>query len=162
MKLILSIFTGLFLLFQTSDLEALRSSYSKANLSNEAAKNFIEAAAGKKSSSDPVIAGYKAAAEILQAKITTEKNKRKTFVKSGATDLESIIKTNPNNIELRLIRLSVQENIPKIVGYSKNLKEDKTFILSNYGKQNPALKSYIRKFAMQSKTMTASEKNALK
>jgi len=58
--------------------------------------------------------------------------------------------------------MSVQENIPKIVGYNKNLKEDKTFILSNYSKQNSALKTYVRKFAMQSKTMTAAEKNSLK
>lgn len=161
MKLLLSLFTSLFLFFQASDLEILRNSYSKANLSTEGAKNFIETAS-KKSSSDPVITGYKAAAEILEAKITTEKNKRKTHIKTGATALENVIKANPNTIELRIIRLSVQENIPKIVGYSKNLKDDKAFILNNYSKQNAALKSYIRKFAMQSKTMTAAEKNALK
>lgn len=161
MKLILSLLAGLFLFFQTSDLDALRSAYSKANLSNEGAKNFIEIAE-KNSSSDPLTKGYKAAAEILEAKVTTEKNKRKSFVKSGATELESVIKSNPNNVELRLIRMSVQENIPKIVGYSKNLKEDKTYILSNYSKQNAALKVYIKKFAMQSKTMTATEKNSLK
>ena len=161
MKLILSLFTGLFLFFQTSDLDALRNAYSKANSSNESAKNFIQVA-DSNSSSDPLSKGYKAAAKILEAKVTTEKNKRKSFVKSGATDLEAVIKSNPNNVELRLIRMSVQENIPKIVGYSKNLKEDKTYILSNYSKQNTALKTYIRKFAMQSKTMTATEKNSLK
>ncbi|MBW7676957.1 hypothetical protein [Chryseobacterium chendengshani] len=161
MRLILSLFTGLFLFFQSSDLEALRNAYSKANLSMEGAKNFIEIA-DKKTSSDPVISAYKAAAEILEAKVTTEKNKRKSFVKSGATHLESVIKNNPSNAELRVIRMSVQENIPKIVGYSKNLKEDKAFILSNYSKQNAALKTYIKKFAMQSKTMTAAEKNGFK
>ncbi|WP_312074750.1 hypothetical protein [Chryseobacterium sp.] len=161
MKFFLSIFTFVFLFFQSGDLEALRNAYSKANLSNDGAKSYIEIA-DKKSSSDPVISGYKAAAQILEAKVTTEKNKRKTFVKNGATNLETLIKSNPNNVELRVIRMSVQENIPKIVGYSKNLKEDKTFIISNYPKQNAALKTYIRKFAMQSKTMTATEKNSLK
>ena len=161
MKIFLSIFTGLLLFFQTSDIEILRNSYSKANLSVENAKNFIELAE-KKSSSDPVISAYKAASQILEAKVTTEKNKRKTFVKSGATSLENVIKNNPNNAELRLIRMSVQENIPKIVGYNKNLKEDKTFILNNYSKQTAVLKTYIKKFAMQSKTMTSAEKNSLK
>lgn len=161
MKLILSFLAGLFFFFQSSDLEALRNAYSKANLSNEGAKNFIKIA-DKRSSSDPIITGYKAAANILEAKVTTEKNKRKTFIKSGATSLENVIKANPNNVELRLIRMSVQENIPKIVGYNKNLKEDKIFILNNYPKQNSALKTYVRKFAMQSKTMTAAEKNSLK
>ena len=161
MKLLFSFIAGLFLFFQGGDLETLRNAYSKANISNEGARNFIEIA-DKNSSSDPLIKGYKAAAEILEAKITTEKNKRKSFVKSGATDLESVIKSNPNNVELRLIRMSVQENIPKIVGYSKNLKEDKAYILSNYTRQNSVLKVYIKKFAMQSKTMTATEKNSLK
>ncbi|MCX8534469.1 hypothetical protein [Chryseobacterium luquanense] len=161
MKFLFSFITVLFLFFQNGDLDALRNAYSKANSSNEGAKNFIDLA-DKNSSSDALTKGYKAAAEILEAKVTTEKNKRKSFVKSGATELESVIKSNPNNVELRLIRMSVQENIPKIVGYSKNLKEDKVFILSNYAKQNAALKTYIKKFAMQSKTMTATEKNSLK
>lgn len=161
MKFLFSIVATLFLVIQGGDLEALRNSYSKANLSNEGAKNFI-AVADKTTSSDPVISGYRAAAQILEAKVTTEKNKRKAFVKNGASALESLIKSNENNTELRVIRMSVQENIPKIVGYSKNLKEDKTFILNNYSKQNAGLKTYIRKFAMQSKTMTAAEKNSLK
>ncbi|MNU02992.1 hypothetical protein D3C72_2468730 [compost metagenome] len=58
--------------------------------------------------------------------------------------------------------MSVQENIPKIVGYNKNLKEDKTFLINNYSKQNADLKSYIKQFAGQSKTMTASEKASFK
>lgn len=150
---------SIFSLFQ-SDLEALRDSYSVANQSKENAKNFIEIA-DKKTSSDPVISGYKAAAKVLEAKVTAD-GKRKALVKSGATNLENLIKSNPNNTELRLIRLSVQENVPKIVGYNKNLKEDKEFVLSNYSKQNAALKSYIKKFAAQSKTMTAAEKATLK
>lgn len=161
MKLLFSFLAGLFFFFQTSDLEALRNSYSKANLSNDNAKNFIELAE-KKSSFDPTISAYKAAAKVLEAKVTTEKNKRKSYVKTGANNLESLIKSNPNNAELRVIRMSVQENIPKIVGYNKNLKEDKTFLITNYGKQNADLKSYIKQFAAQSKTITAAEKASFK
>ncbi|MBV6880370.1 hypothetical protein NG800_008735 [Epilithonimonas ginsengisoli] len=160
MKLIFTLMFTFFSFFQ-SDLESLRNSYSKANQSNENAKNFIELAE-KKNSSDIMISAYKAAAKVLEAKVTTEKNKRKSFVKSGATSLESLIKSNPNNAELRVIRMSVQENIPKIVGYNKNLKEDKSFLISNYSKQNAALKSYIKQFAAQSKTITAAEKASFK
>lgn len=160
MKLIFTLMFTFFSFFQ-SDLESLRNSYSKANSSNENAKNFI-ALAEKKSSNDPVISAYKSASKILEAKVTTEKNKRKSFVKSGANSLETIIASNPNNAELRVIRMSVQENLPKIVGYNKNLKEDKTFLINNYSKQNGDLKSYIKQFAGQSKTMTASEKASFK
>ncbi|WP_027378912.1 hypothetical protein [Chryseobacterium daeguense] len=158
MKLILSLLTAFLFFFQT-DLEALRNSYAKANASNANTEAFINIAE-KQSGSDIVTNGYKAAAKIMEAKIA--KQNRKSLVKSGATSLESIIKNNPNNIELRLIRLSVQENIPKIVGYRGSLKDDKAFILNNYSKQNASMKNYIKRFASQSKTMTPQERATLK
>lgn len=158
MKLILSFITAFIFFFQ-SDLETLRNSYAKANESNINTQNFIDTAE-KQSGSDPVTVGYKAAAKIMEAKIV--KNNRKALVKTGAANLENVIKNNPNNAELRLIRLSVQENIPKIVGYRGSMKDDKTFLLNNYSKQNTALKSYIKRFAMQSKTITEAERATLK
>ncbi|GEN68329.1 MULTISPECIES: hypothetical protein [Chryseobacterium] len=158
MKLILS-FLAAFIFFFQSDLETVRNSYAKANESNANTQNFIDTAE-KQSGSDAVTLGYKAAAKIMEAKVS--KGNRKSLVKTGATSLESIIKSNPNNAELRLIRLSVQENIPKIVGYRGSLKEDKTFLLNNYSKQNTALKNYIKRFAMQSKTITGAERATLK
>ncbi|NML69514.1 hypothetical protein HHL23_06865 [Chryseobacterium sp. RP-3-3] len=158
MKLFLSLITAFIFFFQT-DLESLRNSYAKANQSNENTQAFINLAE-KQSGSDAVTTGYKAAAQIMEAKIT--KKNRKALVKTGATSLESIIKSNPNNIELRLIRLSVQENIPKIVGYRGSMKDDKAFLINNYGKQNATLKSYLKKFAMQSKSFTDAERATIK
>ncbi|WP_326981254.1 hypothetical protein VUJ46_13400 [Chryseobacterium sp. MYb264] len=158
MKLIFSFLTAFFLFFQ-SDLESLRDSYAKANASDVNTEAFINIA-DKQPGSDAVTKGYKAAAKIMEAKIA--KSNRKALVKEGATHLEAVIKSNPNNAELRLIRMSVQENIPKIVGYRGSLKDDKAYLLSNYTKQNPALKNYIKRFAAQSKTMTDAEKATLK
>lgn len=161
MKLLLSFAAGIMMFFQSGNLDALRNAYSTANNSNESAKKFINLAENT-SGSDAITTGYKAAADILQAKVTTEKNKRKSFVTKGAKSLESIIASNPNNIELRVIRMSVQENIPKIVGYSKNIKEDKAFLTQNFGKQNSTMKAYIKKFANQSKNFTPTERAQLK
>ncbi|GEN73081.1 hypothetical protein [Chryseobacterium lathyri] len=158
MKLFLSLITAFIFFFQ-SDLEALRSSYAKANQSNANTEAFINLAE-KQSGSDAVTSAYKAAAKIMEAKTT--KNNRKALVKNGATSLESIIKNNPNNIELRVIRLSVQENIPKIVGYRGSMKDDKAFLINNYSKQNATLKSYVKKFAMQSKSFTDTERATIK
>lgn len=158
MKLLLSLVTAFIFFFQT-DIEALRNSYAKANLSNANTEAFINLAE-KQSGSDAVTNGYKAAAQIMEAKIT--KKNRKALVKTGATSLESIIKSNPNTIELRVIRLSVQENIPKIVGYRGSIKDDKAFLMSNYSKQNATLKSYVKKFVMQSKSFTDTERATIK
>lgn len=158
MKLIFSFVAAIIFFFQ-SDIEAVRNSYAKANDSAANTENFI-GIAEKQSGSDAVTLGYKAAAKIMEAKVS--KGNRKALVKTGATSLEAIIKSNPNNAELRLIRLSVQENIPKIVGYRGSLKDDKAFLLSNYSKQSAALKNYIKRFALQSKTITEAERATLK
>ena len=158
MKIIFT-FIAAFVLFFQSGIESLRESYAKANSSNAGTEAFITIAE-KTSGSDAVIQGYKAAAKIMEAKIT--KSNRKALVKSGATSLEAVIKNNPGNAELRVIRMSVQENIPKIVGYRGSLKEDKAFLLNNYSKQSTSLKNYIKRFTAQSKTMTPAEKAALK
>lgn len=158
MKLIFSFITAFMLFFQ-SGLESLRESYAKANISNANTESFINTAE-KASGSDAITLGYKAAAKIMEAKIA--KQNRKALVKSGATNLEAVIKNNPNNAELRLIRMSVQENIPKIVGYRGSIKDDKAFLISNYSKQNAALKNYIKRFAAQSKIMTEAEKATFK
>lgn len=158
MKLIFSLIAAFVVFFQLN-LESLRESYAKANASNANTESFINLA-GKASGSDAAIQGYKAAAQIMEAKIT--KSNRKALVKSGATSLEAVIKSNPNNAELRIIRMSVQENIPKIVGYRGSLKDDKAFLLNNYSRQNTTLKNYIRRFAAQSRTITPAERATLK
>lgn len=158
MNFLLSFITAFIFFFQTN-MEAVRNSYAKANLSNANTEAFINLAE-EQSGTDAVTNGYKAAASIMRAKIV--KKDRKALVKTGATALEGIIRGNPNNIELRLIRLSVQENIPKIVGYRSSIKDDKTFLINNYSKQNATLKSYVKKFVMQSKSFTEAERATLK
>lgn len=159
MKIILAFTTALLLYFQSGDLTTLRNSYTQANSSNTNTQSFITTA-GKQSGSNATILGYKAAAKIMEAKIA--KKGRPALVKEGATSLESVIAKNPNNMELRVIRLSIQENLPKIVGYRSSIKTDKTYILANYSKQSADLKSYIKKYAAQSKSLTLEEKSSLK
>ncbi len=40
-------------------------------------------------------------------------------------------KKEPENIEIRFIRLSVQKYAPSFLGYNKNIKEDLSFIQKN-------------------------------
>lgn len=76
-------------------------------------------------------------------------NKVKMF-KSGALLLEEEIKGNPGNIEYRFIRLSIQENAPKVLKYNKNLNEDKKLILEGYHRLDPDLKKVIKNYAVGS------------
>ena len=76
--------------------------------------------------------------------------------------LEGVIKKDPSNYEVRLLRLSIQENAPKITGYNKDIEEDKKFILTNYSNQKQDLKEFAKGFVNQSALFSASDKAALK
>lgn len=54
----------------------------------------------------------------------------------GKNDLQELIEKDKKNTELRLIRLSIQENAPRILGYNDNIEEDREFI----NKQKPKIK----------------------
>jgi len=46
------------------------------------------------------------------------------------------LKTNPNNVELRFIRLSIQYHIPKYLGYHNEIESDKDFVMNNLYKMS--------------------------
>ncbi|GAA6764110.1 hypothetical protein AAFH68_00380 [Flavobacterium sp. CGRL1] len=63
---------------------------------------------------------------------------------------------------MRMIRLSIQEDVPAITGYKKNIKEDKKFITTYYPSQSGALKEYLKDFVLQSKSFSEKEKQFVK
>jgi len=66
--------------------------------------------------------------------------------------IEDAIASAPDNIELRMIRLSVQINSPIITRYRRNIEEDKKFLQENIGKVTvPKLKKFIQGFMSTSK-----------
>ncbi|SEN66309.1 hypothetical protein SAMN05444671_2050 [Flavobacterium sp. CF108] len=161
MKLLLSLllwinFSG------TPDLASIRKIYPDVIKSETNAKEFTEKLAGVSPNDDATLVAYKAASILLDSKFKDKlKNKIARF-KEGAKLLESTIKSEPNNIEIRMIRLSIQENVPGVTGYKKNIKEDKKFITAHYAEQNAALKDYLKDFVLQSKSFSDKEKQFVK
>lgn len=109
-----------------------------------------------------IFQAYKGAAIALQSRYATDvKTKKKLFIE-GVKGVELALKNNPNNAEIHLIRLSIQENTPKILKYKAQIGEDKKMLLDSFDQQTPALKAYIKKYANQSKVFSEQEKQALK
>lgn len=115
----------------------------------------------KYSKNDETLLAYKGASIALKAKHAVGiKQKKELFIK-GVTILEAVIKSNPNNAETRLIRLSIQENTPKLLKYKENIEADKKQILLLFSKQSVDLKEYIKKYVNQSLVFTKAEKQQL-
>ena len=159
MRLIISIIVS-FLLFTLQELSDVRRLFVDAPLNgvkSEAFYDFI----GNYNKEDKVLWAYKGAAISLKAKFTKTIKEKKSLFIEGVKWIENAVKSEPNNLEIRLIRLSIQENAPKILNYRKNIDEDKKLLLSNFEQQNLSLKEYIKKYIKQSGIFTDKEKKSI-
>lgn len=161
MKLFISTLL-LFFLFATPDLATVRKNYMNAANSEQSAKDFKELLSDVPTDGDKTLVSYKAASLILSSKFEKKIRDKMDVFKEGALLLEKMVAANPDAIEIRLIRLSIQENVPSITKYKKNITEDKKYITLHYSEQNNSMKVYINDFVQQSKSFTEAEKKQFK
>lgn len=146
----------------TPDLASIRKIYPDVAKSEANAKEFTAKLAGVSNTDDKILVAYKAASILVDSKFEKKLGEKIERFKEGAKLLEATIKSDPSNIEMRMIRLSVQEDVPGITGYKKNIKEDKKFITTYYAAQSAALKEYLKDFVLQSKSFSEKEKQFVK
>ena len=128
MKSFFFFFTVLFLSVSgISQTAEIRNSYHAATKSESQAKSFYELVKNTTQSDKPEMVAYKGAAKALLARYEPLA-KRKQKLKEGIDWVESAVEKSPKNVEIRLIRLSIQENIPKFLKYNENIDEDRKFI----------------------------------
>ena len=84
------------------------------------------------------------------------------LLKEGKEWVEEALNKEPENIEIRLVRLSLQEHLPKIVPYHKNIDEDKKVILDSFYSQSKLLQKYLQDYIQSSKSFSPEEKKRIK
>ena len=157
----LILFYSLFVLFVAPELSEVRKQYTNAIESKENAQKFHKLLEGVSKQDSKTLVAYKGASIALQAKFSPKKeDKKKQFIE-GTQLLDYALKNDSNNLEIRLIRLSIQENTPKIMKYKANIAEDKQFIVSNFSKQSNPLKDFVRVYLKQSKVFSEIEKASM-
>lgn len=163
MKYLIFIAFFVFSVGNAQDLKDIRSEYPKAMQSAEFTAEFDGNFKNIDSSNKAVLVAYKGAVSTLKAKFAKSRSDKKEFFKEGVSLIESAVKAEPSNIEIRYIRMSVQENSPKFLGYHKNIEEDKQFILKNYANvSSKELKDGIKSFVLKSENFTENEKTEFK
>ena len=160
MKLFLSIF--LFLsLSNTPEITDIRKMYSSVANTESNTKEFASKLADVTKEDNKTLVAYKGASIVALSRYKKEISDKSKNFKEGAKMIEFAVASEPNNIEIRLIRFSIQEKAPKILKYNANKKEDKNFLLDHYKEQSGNLKAYIKNFILQSKSFSTAEKQTL-
>ncbi|WP_281321873.1 hypothetical protein [Flavobacterium aestivum] len=152
------------LLFLLSDpsITEVRKLYASASGSESNAKEFASKLSEVTKEDNKTLVAYKGASMTIVSRLEKKGADKSKKFKEGSSLIEYAVANEPNAIEIRMIRLSVQENVPKIVNYRANKKEDAKFLLDHYKEQTGALKTYIGNFIVQSKSFTATEKQLVK
>ena len=127
---------------QAQSIEEIRKAYTTASESKEQKERFYQLMQGV-STNTPLLQAYKGAALMMYAK---QSGKLRQSLKEGKALIEGAIEKEPENIELRMVRLSVQEHLPKIVPYRSEIKEDRAFIQNHIAEQPQPLKKYIENY----------------
>jgi hypothetical protein len=157
MKLVLVGFLSFFLFF--IHIEEVRKLYPEAIEDTSKTDNLNELLATITLENNAVLYGYKGAVLTLKAKHAKTAKDKKEFFQEGVAIIEAAVASKPENIELRFIRLSVQENAPKIVKYRDAMEADKNFILQHFSElKGGSLKKMIQKYVKDSKAFSDTEK----
>lgn len=90
---------------------------------------------------------YKGTLFIKMSKYLTAPKDKLTSFNRGKALLESAIQSYPKNIEYRFLRLTIQENCPKMLNYNQNIKEDTEMVLQNFDKVDATTQMAISTYA---------------
>ena len=152
---------GLFVAFFMTppELSKVRADYVLAVGNKEITYKLNDELATVTKNDNKVLLAYRGAVLTMMAKYSKKKNSKKEFFKEGAELIEYAVTSKPDNIEIRVIRLSIQENSPKFLKYNKNIPEDKQFILNNYNTtSSKSVQKFVKVYVLESEGFNASEK----
>ncbi len=144
------------------ELTEIRKIYPNAANSETATKELAAKLSNITLESDKTLIAYKGASITMVSKFSKNLSEKITKFKEGVKWIEFAVANDPKNIEIRFIRLSIQENVPGITKYKKNINEDAAFIATHYKEQTATIKEYFKNFILQSKSFSISEKQTIK
>ena len=151
------------LLSWSQEVSDIRKQYTESVKDETKCKSLYDRLFAQKSITDPVVLGYKGAVSMVMAKYVGSPLSKLSYFKEGKELLENALKKAPQNLELHFVRFGIQENLPSILMYNENLREDKDFIIKHLEEvDRPKFKQSIIAFLLKSEHVSEVEKGELK
>lgn len=116
---------------------------------------------------EPLVLAYIATLEGLKAKHSWNPYSKLKHIRQASKLIQKAVDADPDNVEIRFMRFSMQHFTPSFLGYSKNLEEDKRAILTLFERKKfstaqPELIMSIARFMIQSKRCNSAEQQIFK
>ena len=119
---------------QNLSLEQIRLDFPKASKEENACNELYSKMELSVNKTDPIWMAYHGTVTVMMAKYSMNPFRKLQFFKAGRILIEESIQKKPNNIELRFLRLTVQDHTPFFLDYHDDLEKDKKFILAHLEK----------------------------
>jgi hypothetical protein len=157
MKISLMLLSLVFI-FSSVDLDEVRALYKEASESKQSVQVLMDKLNHVNEGSKAVLVAYKGASIALSAREMDKVKDKMSVFKEGKRYIEIAISKDSMNLEVRWIRLTVQENSPKAAKYKGELEVDKSFILAHFNQENsPSVKKMIRDYIAGSRLFDENE-----
>ena len=127
---VFSLVLGVSAFGSTPNLHIIRAEFHQAALDSDKIESFHRYMASL-DIQEPVLMAYRAASEALMAQVTWNPMEKYQLVKKFEALIHEAVSNDPENLEIRFLRFSVEYSIPRFLGVSKNLIEDKRMIVGN-------------------------------
>ncbi len=116
--------------------------------------NRLEIQARTLQESSPALkTAYLGALNMKKAGLLKEPSEKLKLFKKGHQQLEDCIQKDSANLELRFLRLMIQENSPKILNYHANQSQDAAYLRKNYRKLDEVTKKALFSYSQKSKSL---------
>lgn len=131
MKLFVTLFVCLAAAQAVSqNLVEVRKNFHQAVLDPDQSKEFHESLKDV-SLNTPTLKAYKATSEAMLARAVWNPFTKLSQVMKYADLMDMAIQEDANNIEIRFLRLAIEYNLPRFLGMSRHLEEDRDVIVDN-------------------------------
>lgn len=116
-----------------------RTKINAAEQSAEEAKKFLKKMELSYSKTkQPIFLALSGIGNFFQAKHSYNPVSKLSYFNRGKKMLQTAVKQDPNNLEIRFLRYISQKKIPKILGYHDHIEEDEKFLREHHSKTNDA------------------------
>ncbi len=148
------------------DIDILRKEYLKA-VDDDKGVDYLLGVLSKFNSSDALVVAYQACLETLKAKMLWNPLEKLALTKQSQQTFSKAIALQPNHLEIRFLRYSIQLALPTYLFLSNDLVADKALIMKlipqtaieNIGKENLGR---ILAFMLEKGQCTPSEKEEIR
>jgi hypothetical protein len=115
---------------QKVTVEEARDQYFAMDKSGEGALKLYKSLENADLSKNPLMLAYRGASSAAAAGSANGVRKKLEFFNKGKAELDKAAGVKPLDAEIRFLRLATQVNAPAFLGYTSDIKSDKTLIIN--------------------------------